>query len=472
MKRAYAIVLSAALVGPLVSQGGFRPGDIYLHSSALVNSSSTGGGLMRIDPISGTTQILLNYPSSAGLWQSMAYDPYRDRLIGYVAVGTPILKLYALTSTGSPTDLGLPADTYSLITPRGDGIVYLRRGSTQQQISYLDAANGLHTLNDATGTTPFSFPASATSAIPTLYYHRAQNALYAAVPSGTATCTGGASTDLSIYRAPLSIDGTRVVGTVTCAQAVVDPLGSNQPVCWSLTADGSLLLVVDTNSNAAQPRMLSIDPVTLTASIYASNGSYTGAAATNAGFYSTVRDAAIVLDTFSDVLRIFTAGSTGGGSQFATGVSSPGGSGEVARLFEIEPTAVSLTLHANSSSISLQAGGTDLLTFAPGPAFSGEIAVVAASQSGWTPGIPYGFWVIPLVYDALTTYSIANANSVPFVNNAAVLGSTGVLSTQFVVPPNAPPGFAGTTVYFAGIAATTGGVINHVSNPAALSLVP
>ncbi len=137
--------------------------------------------------------------------------------------------------------------------------------------------------------------------------------------------------------------GTQASGAVICNQVVVDPLGANTPVGHSLLPSGAILLVVDTNQNALQPRMMSIDPVTLAATPFAQNGPYTGSAASNAVAWSSRRGEAVILDSFNDVLRGFSLGSSGTGAVItpSTPISTNGSSGETATLLEmaVDPCA-------------------------------------------------------------------------------------------------------------------------------------
>jgi hypothetical protein len=112
------------------------------------------------------------------------------------------------------------------------------------------------------------------------------------------------------------------------------------------------------------------------------------------------------------------------------------------------------------------------LDFTPGPAFAGDVYVIAGSTTGWAPGIPVGGFVVPLIYDGYTDYTITYANLGPLFNNLGLLGGAGTAQAQLVVPPGAPPGFAGVKVFHAAVALTPGLVLNHVSNPVALSLLP
>jgi hypothetical protein len=467
----FVVAWIALTASPSRGQTGFLPGDVYLHSAFLVDLSNAGGGLLRVNPYTGATQLVVSYVASASTttFGAAAYDPYRNRIIAYAGIGSSVLKLYFIDGAGGATDPGFPIQSYSRLAPRGDGIVYCVMGSTSANISYFDAANAPHTLMDAAGLAPYAFPGSAIF-IRSMIFHAGQNALFVGTSSFTSVCSGGNAAHLSLYRLPLSVDGTRVVGPVTCAQATVDPGGIEAPINWSIMPSGQLLLVVDTNSNTQQPRMQVIDPVTLSASPFASSGPYAGAATTYAGAFCTELGGALILDSASIILRWFPMGSSGNGTVFSAPAYS--GSGEGATMFEIEPAGVSTTLKANLGSLSLAAGGTQTLDFTPGAGFAGALYLVGGSTTGWTPGIPFGGFVVPLVYDSYTDHTINDANLGPLFNNLGFLSAGGTSQAQLVVPPNAPPAFAGVTVFHAAVAFAPGLVLTHVSNPVALTLTP
>jgi hypothetical protein len=301
-----------------------------------------------------------------------------------------------------------------------------------------------------------------------MIYHPAQNALFAAAPSALAVCSGGDPTHFSVYKLPLSQDGSRVVGPVVCSQGVVNPGGGEEPVNWSRMPDGRLLLVLDTNSGLIEPRMLAIDPVTMSISTFASNGGYPGAALTNAGVFSTALGAAVIMDASNLGLRVYPAGSSGAGAFVPTGIG-PGGN---TTMFEIQPAGVSTTLKANTGTISLSAGGTQTLDFTPGAAFVGQTYWIVGSVTGWTPGLPYGGYVIPVVLDWYTDLTINSANLGPLFNNLGILSGGGASQAQLVLPAGLPPGLAGASVFHAAVALLPGVVVNHVSNPVAMRLVP
>jgi hypothetical protein len=335
------LLIAVLLSTPALAQGGgFVAGDEFLYSPAITDISSTGGALVQIDLAGGTDAILVDVVLTFASPGAMAFDPYRQRVIFFatVAPSTPF-RLWATDSAGALTDLGLVSGSYHAFAPTGDGRIYMHDttplGNTHPFV-YLDAAGTLNTLLDSTGTVPFLIDGLGNFDVREMLWDAGTNALFVA-SNTTGACQGGASDKVNIHKLPLSADGTRVVGPVGCAQFEVSSSGET-PTGLSRGPAGSLLLVVDTNSNNQEPRMVLVDPVTLAMSAFASNGSYTGAAATNAGTWSSTLNKAVILDTFTDELREYAAGETGNGTVLLpTGVpvSAGGSSGETATLIEV-----------------------------------------------------------------------------------------------------------------------------------------
>jgi len=323
--------------------GGFTPGDLFLYSPAATGGSATEKGILRIDPSTGTTTLMVGLANILQTQGAICYDSYRQRVLfcGAVDSVSPT-ELSQMDGAGTVTPMGLPGGSYSNMAPTGDGRVYLYRHSAPTApFQYMDASNQLHQLMDAAGTSPFFVPGVFGFPFRGMIYDAGENALFLAAGDGTATmCSGGVLNSMNVYKLPLSADGTRVAGTVTCNQydvAINDD--QEKPVGWSRGPGGKLMLVVDTNSNAEMERMLLVDPVTLAITPYASNG-YAGAAATNGGTYSSVLGKAVILDTGGNVLRAFAQGETGAGTMFTTpGEVSGGGSNETASLIEIDQGA-------------------------------------------------------------------------------------------------------------------------------------
>jgi len=346
MLRASSFLLfSGLVVAPIAAQaGGFTSGDLYLYDPDVTGTTLLDGALVHIDPHSGNSDIALDTFLTPSIQGALAFDPYRQRLMLFGSAGNPLdpAHLWCVDAAGNLDDTGAPGDLYAALAPTGDGRIYLRNygaHSDTDPFQWLDAANQLSTLMDETGTAPFLLEGNAELDVHGMIYDAGTNSLFVASDSG-GQCAGGQTNKANIHKLPLSADGTQVVGPVSCAQIEVSTSGET-PAGWSRGPAGQLLLLIDTNSNAKEARLQLVDPVTLSSSAFASPGSYIGAAALNAGSWSTTLGKAVVLDTLNDQLHVFGAGETGTGSVLPDmgPLSSPDISGETASMIEITPTA-------------------------------------------------------------------------------------------------------------------------------------
>ena len=344
--RAPALALAAlSLVASAEAQADFTPGDLVLYNQALNGAGTTDGGIVVIDPISGSVANLLDLtgPSQhkAG---SMAYDPFRKRVLFMASftVGVP-RQLHEVDALGNVTPLGHSGKVLRNMAPAFGGRIYCFTEMTGVPLRYLDAANNLHNVLDASGTVGWLPPSVDVKA---MVYDPGTHALFLAYRDNSSWPCGTVTSNATVHKLVLSADGTRVVDESACVQVPVDPGGSNWPVNFSRGPGGTLALVVDTNSNGNLPRMQLIDPVSVTATEWASNGylgggvGYQGAAATNAGVYSDLANEFIVLDTGQDVLRAYAFGEDGSGTVITApgSVSSMGTSGETATMVQVAPS--------------------------------------------------------------------------------------------------------------------------------------
>lgn len=351
-----ATLTGAALAAPSAAAQGFTPGDLYLFTPAATGIHSAAGGVIHIVPQTGATTLVAGPRPVDAQRGGCAYDPFRDRVLfaARLTNGNDPLELLAMDATGATQPLGITNVSLKCLAPTGDGRVYVRQvAAPAGRIRYLDAANQLHDLLDASGTQPFEINPGSFLHFDQMIYHAPTNALIVACQSNQPTCAGGTSNGVQVWRAFLSADGTRSVGPVNCSAFEVSTSGES-PVGLSLMPDGDLLLVVDTNSNATEPRMIRVNPYSLAMSTFASNG-HAGAAATNAGCFSRNLGRAVILDTGGDQLRSFAAGTTGSGTiitPVGVPVSSAGSSGEVATLIEIgtSPCPTSSSLYGDATA--------------------------------------------------------------------------------------------------------------------------
>lgn len=389
LARAVATCLALA-AGSAATAQSFQQGDLYLLSPAITGVGTGNGALVRLRPSDGSAVIVRNLAATPQFSDGLTFDTHRNAMlfVAQLVVGGPY-QLWQCDAAGNTVGLGSVGSGFAAFAPTGDGRVYLRdlQEIPAGRIHYLDAGNQMHTLLDSTGTAPFEFFPGQATQYRCMHFHAPTNALFVAQSSGsTQVCGGGAATThLAIRRVPLSADGTRVVGPVGCAEFEVSTTGE-VVVGLDQVDDGTLLAIVDTNSNAAEPRMVRIDPWTMATSTFATNGSYVGAAATNAGCYSSTLGSAVVHDTFSNGLRGFLAGQAGGGTPMTFSVPlSPGGSsGEITTLVEVRGTPCGGTFVGYGDGLAGSGGFVPMLraTGCPVPGAPLDLHVAAALGGG------------------------------------------------------------------------------------------
>jgi len=343
--------------------------------------------------------------------------------------------------------------------PTGDGRIYLGDVNSGT-IRYLDGSGALFTLLDDPGIAPFHFSGPP---IRDFIYDKGTNALI------TAHDWGPINPDfISVFKIPLSADGSKVSGSP--ASVEFDVSGSAEKTCgFSRGPRGTLLLIVDTNSNNQEGRMVLVDPQSLSVSTFASNGSYTGAAATNAGTFSHDRNEALILDTFYINLRAFEEGEAGSGDIIASqGLSGNGGSGDFARMIAIGGTYPNFGLGVDLQDAPL-AGGSQKLFLDAGTVQAGRTYLLVGSVTGWTPGTTVGGGgaVVPVNRDQYTNFLLASPNTL-ILNSFGTLDVNGRSTAEFVVPNGLPPTFT-ITLYHAFVLLQP---VDFASNPAILNVAP
>ena len=341
------VAIAAALwaATPSGSHAAFQNGDLYLLSLAVPGPNTTLlQGIVRINPSSGVSTLM--YHTGLTLHPFVDYDAYRDLLV-FVQSDS----LLGINSTGTLTLLNhLPSNQIGPVASRGDGSIFFQLGA---ELRYIDGSNVLHAVLDQPGTATFTL--GGVQSMKELYYDRHTQSLIAA-------CLGGAvgvcpdANQMCVARIPLNAGGTQVSGAVTGAQYEVSASGET-PVDLSGLPGNRVLVVIQTNNGAQEPRMLALDPATMTIATYAANGPYIGASTTSAGTYSSVRSEVVILDSFNDYLRSFSEGSTGIGAVFSTPMSGFGVSGngfdEACGLVEIAPAPTSVRSAALPANLIL-----------------------------------------------------------------------------------------------------------------------
>ncbi len=441
MRRSLAASLSAVLLAaafPIPSasaQGsGLTAGDMYLLSGGL-------GALVRVDLSSGTASIAVDTsftPAAAG---AVVFDPYRQRIVFRGSIGPPSNPpyLWAVDGAGNLDPLILSTGpSITAMSPTGDGRIYMRVSETPP-FRYLDASNDMRTLMDETGAAPFMIDGSSNFDFRGMIYDAGTNALF--ISSHLEGLCGGSAGRLNVRKLPLSADGTRVVGPVICSQFEVSASGEN-PVGWSHGPSGQLVVVVDTNSNDVEPRMVLVDPVTAGMSALASNGAPgVFAAATNAGTWNSALGKAVILDTGANVLRAFGIGETGAGTVLSISgeiLSPNGSSGEQAALCEVEPTACDGAWMAYGAGLAGAGAFVPRLTGGGCPEVGGSLTLTLDRAVGGASSVLFvGLAGAAVPFKGGTFYVGALVLSVPLpMGGAPGAPGAGALTLPAALPAN------------------------------------
>ena len=330
-------LLSALLSAPLLAQGGgFTGNDLVLYGPKIPGASPSNSGLVRMDLAAGTAEVLLGATQVISSPGAACFDLHRQRVLFIAKLG-PVAQpthLWAVNAAGELDDLGVPGLGFHCMAPTGDGRVYLRHPGSQSPFKYLDAANQLQTLMNDTGTGPFLLDGNPFLDVGAMIHEPATNALF--VASASHVCSGGSTGRINVRKLPLSADGQRVIGPVSCAQFDVGP-GGDAPVSWSRGPAGQLMLIVTIGLSGVAPKILCLDPATLTFSVFASSGGYFGDPSIPAGTYAPAIEKAVILDGGGNHLRAYAAGDTGVGTNISfTGAAISGLGGGLCTMFAVE----------------------------------------------------------------------------------------------------------------------------------------
>lgn len=326
MKLIACLALSALLASRLASQTGpWTEGEILVRS--LIQSSGQPA-LYRIVPETGATAVLTTVQYWAGFSGAMAFDSWRGGVLINASMppdGTFSYRLWLVSQDGSAAAMpGFTGDLKALASA-GDGRVFFIRytGATQgpKPIEYFDAQDAIQTLKAPDGVTPFE------ADVEHLLYHAPSNALIGC-SSRQWTATNCAATGNSVYRIPLSADGLRVEGAMTCA-SVPTSLIFGDLMSLDHLPDGNVLVSTASGFLGAPHGLLTLNPVTLATGGWAAASQYD----INGGVWSARLGKAIVHATSGSAwwepegLRTFNPGQTDFGGYIASGLPQLGGSG-------------------------------------------------------------------------------------------------------------------------------------------------
>ena len=131
------------------------------------------------------------------------------------------------------------------------------------------------------------------------------------------------------------------------------------------------------------------------------------------------------------------------------------------------------TLFGAPRTIALESGGTQSFRLNAGADRAGLLYLLLGSASGTSPGIPVDGLVLPLNFDALLAFDLANPNSAIFPGSLGLLDAAGRATAARSVPPGQPASLAVSAVHHAYVVLdVAAGSVVFASDPAPLSLVP
>ncbi len=316
--------LSLAAAAP-AQTGPWTDGELLVRCQVLPSGQPA---IFRVVPETGETAVLTTTQGWGGWAGSLVFDSYRGGVLSNMSLAPDsafLFRLWLVSHDG--TAAALPGFTGSLraLASAGDGRVFFVRhsGATQgpKAIEYFDANDVIQSLMQSDGVTPFQ------ADVEHLLYDAPSNALIGS-SSAQWAATHCSATGSSLYRFPLSADGLRVTGPVTCT-SVPTTLLYGDIMSLDHLPDGNVLVTTATAFLGAPHFMLSLNPVTLAVAAFAdpTQGDVNG------GIWSARLGKAIVHANSGSAwwepngLRSFASGQNGFGTFLATSLPLPVGGG-------------------------------------------------------------------------------------------------------------------------------------------------
>ncbi|MEM7309152.1 MAG: hypothetical protein AAF682_20880 [Planctomycetota bacterium] len=464
------LLLHALLAAPLAAQATFTAGDLFLNSTGLIGPGGGYQGVLRIDPLSGVTEVMAVWNDQNAASMAVAYDPFRDRVLASGRIGDAE-GLYALDALAG-SQLILPgADGFSAAAPTGDGRVYVHpTEGLADRIQWIDASGTLHTLLDVGGAATFFLPSFEPYS--DLIFDPATNSLLMATRStGGAYCpVGGAQGKANFWRLPLTDLGDALREPPLCTTYDISDTGVEWTAGWSRGPGGSFLVGLDGHTTAERS-MLIVDAPTMAVSEFCGYGSGLPKSL-EGGTYSHLLGATLMVDGQNDALRSFGAGEFGDGTELAIDAGLTLFNGWNTRIAAITDVAPNTGLSVQGQSISLAAGGSATLQIDLGPAFGGDAYFVAGSLSGWAPPLILGSLAVPLVFDGYTSFTLNQPNSPVLPASFGLLDAAGRGGTAFVLAAGTDANLAGLTAWHAALALSPSLAPTFATNAVPVELLP
>ena len=323
------VLLATVLLGApgalLAQTGPWADGELIVRSYLMPSQTPA---FFRIDPATGDGEPLIAGFTFMGWSGGYTFDSYRNVLLANMAIGPTTDGLYEISASGAATAIpGFDFEHLRGLASAGDGRVFFQKlPPAPSTIQWLDANNSVHTLMDATGTAPLQIT------VEHMIWHAPTQAIIAATSKGSpGSCDPSVTT---VYRIPLSADGSKVEGGVSCAG-----FGTAYDYCTGLDLlpSGDVLMTLANASGMIKPeKLLPVNPLTL-----AIGPTQAGVhpALLHGGHWNESIDAFVVLDNgLGNVLRTYLPGEVGNGTVLPADVPLATGMGfsAVDCLIEVE----------------------------------------------------------------------------------------------------------------------------------------
>lgn len=341
---AFALVAGSLTINAQVPTGGFQAGDFYEQTASGGNNGPVPfGGIIHIDAVTGSTDIVKLYGSGSSGYSNISYDAYRDRLaFSYSNAAAPTPSgLTLMTAAGSETLINM-GYLPSKVAPGPNGNIYvihgLGGGPTPYVFDYIDAANVPHTLLNDSTSLQFGI-----SIVPRDFmYDASTNSIFVTTFGASPSCAPSQSTTI-IYKFPLSSNGTSVTGAVFSTEVCASGFDFLVPIGLSRGANGMLNLTMrggGGGSTMIHTKIIAIDPATLAQSNIVTyiNSQITIPRAPTTATFSHFYNKTASIDTFQDELILLSGSgiNTLVPNTASPSVSSAGGFAEIVTITEVD----------------------------------------------------------------------------------------------------------------------------------------
>ncbi len=383
----------------------------------------------RIVPETGASAVLIS-PQYFGGWAgSMVFDSFRGGLLANISLppdNTFFFRLWLVSHDGTAAAMpGLTGNVRALAST-GDGRVFFIRhtGATQgpQNVEYFDANNIIQTLKASDGVTPFQ------ADVEHLLYDAPSNALIgsSSVQWAATNCAPALN---SVYRIPLSADGTKVDGAMSCASFPTTLIYGDIMKLDNLP-DGNVLVTTASAFLGAPHGLISLNPVTLAMATWATPAQYD----INGGVWSARLGKAVIHANSGAAfwepsgLRTFSAGQAQFGGYIATGIPDNGGG--------YSPNEILFEVDTNGPAC-------DGFAIPYGTGLAGNGAAVPSIGAIGCPDIgnPFTLSINDVNGGAAGLLFVGlSSGAIPFKGGTFLLGS---VAAQFSIAVGGTPGLAG-----------------------------